>query len=158
MLTVVLVTVVLYILLYFLGGLFTFLLVAGMLLFIINMNYTRCVTHAGHKHSILEFVTGKYLAIQFCKVTWDWTEPHTVGKTMTFRIKVSNRISNRLWSIVIALCVVGHRVLSLLCVRFNTKLCIAIVLRSIHAWLHAKGGRNSLLLMQMMLGDYGCGF
>lgn len=42
------------------------------------------------KHSLFEFVTGKYLAIQFTRVEWDWEEPQVVGKTVTFKIKVSN--------------------------------------------------------------------
>ena len=41
------------------------------------------------KHSLLEYVTGKYLALQYCKVCWEWDEPQTVGKTVTFKVKVS---------------------------------------------------------------------
>ena len=68
-----------------------FSLLAATLVLLVNMNYATYTqnTSATAKHSILEFVTGKYLAIQYCKVFWDWDEPQTVGKTMTFKIKVS---------------------------------------------------------------------
>ncbi|CAH1791950.1 unnamed protein product [Owenia fusiformis] len=37
--------------------------------------------------SILEYVMGNYLEPKKCKVHWEWEEPQTVGKTMTFQIK-----------------------------------------------------------------------
>ena len=72
----------------------------GMLLMVINMNYGGFMAVqavAQSKHSILELVTGKYLAVQFCKVIWGWQEPQRVGKTMTFTIKVS--IMSSLWGL-----------------------------------------------------------
>ncbi|XP_059144171.1 apoptosis-resistant E3 ubiquitin protein ligase 1-like [Physella acuta] len=36
------------------------------------------------KASIYEFLTGRYSSPHTSEVTWDWTEPQTVGKTMTF--------------------------------------------------------------------------
>ncbi|KAI8788062.1 hypothetical protein BgiMline_007397, partial [Biomphalaria glabrata] len=36
------------------------------------------------KASIYEFLTGRYSSPHTSEVTWGWTEPQTVGKTMTF--------------------------------------------------------------------------
>ncbi|XP_053612739.1 apoptosis-resistant E3 ubiquitin protein ligase 1 isoform X2 [Plodia interpunctella] len=38
------------------------------------------------KHSLLQYVTGKYLYPPNCRVEWGWTEPHAVGETMCFTI------------------------------------------------------------------------
>lgn len=68
-----------------------FTMFIGLLVALVNMNYARvrAAAHLGSKHSILEYVTGKYLAIQLCRVVWEWEEPQVVGKTMTFKVKVS---------------------------------------------------------------------
>lgn len=74
------------------AGFVLFSLLVGTLIFAVNMNYvgyatTRVATsHA--KHSIIEFVTGKYLSLQHCKVQWQWVDPQTVGKTVSFVIEV----------------------------------------------------------------------
>ena len=61
----------------------------AMFVFLLNMNYASFVRHCPTtKQSIIEFVTGKYLALQYSKVFWDWDEPQVVGKAMTFRVKV----------------------------------------------------------------------
>ena len=72
------------------GGLVLFSMFIGLLVVLVNMNYAsvRAAAHLSSKHSILEYVTGKYLAIQLCKVHWEWDEPQVVGKTMTFKVKV----------------------------------------------------------------------
>ncbi|XP_068632769.1 apoptosis-resistant E3 ubiquitin protein ligase 1 [Battus philenor] len=38
------------------------------------------------KHSLLQYVTGKYLHPPSCKVEWGWQEPQPVGETMCFTI------------------------------------------------------------------------
>lgn len=40
------------------------------------------------KHSLLQYVTGKYLLPSNCKVSFDWEDPHIVGETMVFTVKV----------------------------------------------------------------------
>ena len=61
----------------------------AMFVFLLNLNYASFVRHCPTtKQSIIEFVTGKYLALQYSKVFWDWDEPQIVGKAMTFRVKV----------------------------------------------------------------------
>lgn len=69
------------------------LVCAAMFMFFLKMNYTSFVRHcpSASKHTILEFVTGKYLHLQHSKVVWDWDEPQVVGKTVTFRIKFYQR-------------------------------------------------------------------
>lgn len=65
---------------------------AAMFVFLLKMNYASFVRQCPvtSKHSILELFTGKYLALQYSKVVWDWDEPQVVGNIMTFRIKVPN--------------------------------------------------------------------
>ena len=41
------------------------------------------------KKSLLNLLSGHYDIPQNTKVIWDWDEPQTVGKTMSFRVKVS---------------------------------------------------------------------
>lgn len=38
------------------------------------------------KHSLLQYVTGKYLHPGSCKVEWGWQEPQPVGETMCFTV------------------------------------------------------------------------
>lgn len=68
-----------------------------MLLVVVNMNYASYSAAPAHaadcKCSILEYITGKYLAIQNCEVSWEWEEPQVVGKMMTFKIKVISVLS-----------------------------------------------------------------
>ncbi|XP_035826963.1 apoptosis-resistant E3 ubiquitin protein ligase 1 isoform X2 [Aplysia californica] len=39
------------------------------------------------KSSIYEYLTGRYSSPHNSRVTWDWTDPSTVGKTMTFGVR-----------------------------------------------------------------------
>jgi apoptosis-resistant E3 ubiquitin protein ligase 1 len=43
------------------------------------------------RHSLLQYVTGKYLLPANCKVHWDWTDPHVVGGTMCFTVRFHQR-------------------------------------------------------------------
>ncbi|XP_310176.3 apoptosis-resistant E3 ubiquitin protein ligase 1 isoform X2 [Anopheles gambiae] len=43
------------------------------------------------RHSLLQYVTGKYLLPANCKVHWDWTEPARVGGTMCFTVRFHQR-------------------------------------------------------------------
>ncbi|KAI8422851.1 hypothetical protein MSG28_006593 [Choristoneura fumiferana] len=43
------------------------------------------------KHSLLQYVTGKYLHPPSCKVEWGWEEPHPVGDTMCFTVTCYQR-------------------------------------------------------------------
>ncbi|KAJ8721167.1 hypothetical protein PYW07_001942 [Mythimna separata] len=43
------------------------------------------------KHSLLQYVTGKYLHPPSCKVEWGWTEPQAVGETMCFTVHCYQR-------------------------------------------------------------------
>ena len=45
------------------------------------------------KKSLLNLLSGHYDIPQNTKVIWDWEEPQTVGKTMSFRIKVTIMIN-----------------------------------------------------------------
>lgn len=45
------------------------------------------------KHSLLQYVTGKYLLPSNCRVHFEWEEPQLVGETMTFTVKVSKAIA-----------------------------------------------------------------
>ncbi|CAH2077178.1 unnamed protein product, partial [Iphiclides podalirius] len=38
------------------------------------------------KHSLLQYVTGKYLHPPSCKIEWGWEEPQPVGETMCFTV------------------------------------------------------------------------
>ncbi|KAL0881242.1 hypothetical protein ABMA27_002339 [Loxostege sticticalis] len=38
------------------------------------------------KHSLLQYVTGKYLYPPSCRVEWGWQEPQVVGETMCFTV------------------------------------------------------------------------
>lgn len=40
------------------------------------------------KHTLLQYVTGKYLLPSNCRVHFEWDEPQVVGETMTFTVKV----------------------------------------------------------------------
>jgi len=40
------------------------------------------------KHTLLQYVTGKYLLPGNCKVNFEWEDPQIVGETMTFTVKV----------------------------------------------------------------------
>ncbi|XP_076173737.1 apoptosis-resistant E3 ubiquitin protein ligase 1 isoform X5 [Ptiloglossa arizonensis] len=43
------------------------------------------------KHSLLQYVTGKYLLPSNCRVHFEWDEPQLVGETMTFTVKFYQR-------------------------------------------------------------------
>ncbi|XP_072939156.1 apoptosis-resistant E3 ubiquitin protein ligase 1 [Epargyreus clarus] len=43
------------------------------------------------KHSLLQYVTGKYLHPPSCKVEWGWQEPQPVGETMCFTVHCFQR-------------------------------------------------------------------
>ncbi|XP_061930085.1 apoptosis-resistant E3 ubiquitin protein ligase 1 isoform X1 [Apis cerana] len=43
------------------------------------------------KHSLLQYVTGKYLLPSNCRVHFAWDEPQLVGETMTFTVKFYQR-------------------------------------------------------------------
>lgn len=43
------------------------------------------------RHSLLQYVTGKYLLPANCKVEWDWLDPAIVGDTMCFTVKFFQR-------------------------------------------------------------------
>lgn len=43
------------------------------------------------RHSLLQYVTGKYLLPANCKVQWDWPDPHVVGDTMCFTVRFYQR-------------------------------------------------------------------
>ncbi|XP_055916662.1 apoptosis-resistant E3 ubiquitin protein ligase 1 isoform X2 [Eupeodes corollae] len=43
------------------------------------------------RHSLLQYVTGKYLLPANCKVQWDWKDPHIVGGTMCFIVRFFQR-------------------------------------------------------------------
>uniref|UniRef100_A0A182S5L9 Apoptosis-resistant E3 ubiquitin protein ligase 1 PH-like domain-containing protein n=1 Tax=Anopheles maculatus TaxID=74869 RepID=A0A182S5L9_9DIPT len=43
------------------------------------------------RHSLLQYVTGKYLLPANCKVHWDWTDPARVGGTMCFTVRFHQR-------------------------------------------------------------------
>jgi hypothetical protein len=65
------------------------LLLTGFVMVFMNSNYAAYIAHHTHsKHSVVDFVTGKYLSPHHCKVVWDWEEPQQVGETVSFRIKV----------------------------------------------------------------------
>lgn len=53
------------------------------------------------KHSLLQYVTGKYLLPSNCRVHFEWEEPQLVGETMTFTVKVSKKIA---WPAVSFVC------------------------------------------------------
>jgi hypothetical protein len=41
------------------------------------------------KHTLLQYVTGKYLLPGNCRVNFEWEEPQIVGETMTFTVRVN---------------------------------------------------------------------
>jgi hypothetical protein len=41
------------------------------------------------KHTLLQYVTGKYLLPGNCRVTFEWEEPQIVGEIMNFTVRVS---------------------------------------------------------------------
>lgn len=43
------------------------------------------------RHSLLQYVTGKYLLPANCKVSWEWADPHVVGDTMVFTVRFFQR-------------------------------------------------------------------
>uniref|UniRef100_A0A0K8VHG6 HECT-type E3 ubiquitin transferase n=1 Tax=Bactrocera latifrons TaxID=174628 RepID=A0A0K8VHG6_BACLA len=43
------------------------------------------------RHSLLQYVTGKYLLPANCKVQWDWNDPTAVGGTMCFVVRFFQR-------------------------------------------------------------------
>ncbi|GLV39987.1 uncharacterized protein CBL_10882 [Carabus blaptoides fortunei] len=43
------------------------------------------------KHTLLQYVTGKYLLPANCKVTFHWTDPHPVGQTVCFTVRFYQR-------------------------------------------------------------------
>lgn len=43
------------------------------------------------RHSLLQYVTGKYLLPANCTVQWDWPDPHVVGGTMVFVVRFFQR-------------------------------------------------------------------
>ena len=48
------------------------------------------------KHSLLQYVTGKYLLPSNCRVHFEWDEPLLVGETMTFTVKVITLLFNKI--------------------------------------------------------------
>lgn len=46
------------------------------------------------KAAILDYFNRRYPAPQYCTVKWDWTEPYTVGGTLTFQVQVCVNIQN----------------------------------------------------------------
>lgn len=66
-------------------------LVLALLLGVVLSMYRPSLVHnyvTPSKHGLLSYVTGRYLSPQKCKVTFDWTDPHVVGSTMSFTVKV----------------------------------------------------------------------
>ncbi|CAB3359356.1 Hypothetical predicted protein [Cloeon dipterum] len=43
------------------------------------------------KHTLLQYVTGKYLLPGNCRVTFEWDEPQVVGETMAFTVRFYQR-------------------------------------------------------------------
>lgn len=43
------------------------------------------------KHSLLQYVTGKYLLPSNCKVNFQWSDPHPVGHTVCFTVQFYQR-------------------------------------------------------------------
>lgn len=43
------------------------------------------------RHSLLQYVTGKYLLPANCTVAWEWPDPHVVGGTMVFVVRFYQR-------------------------------------------------------------------
>lgn len=43
------------------------------------------------RHTLLQYVTGKYLLPSNCKVLWEWTDPAIVGGTMCFTVRFFQR-------------------------------------------------------------------
>lgn len=43
------------------------------------------------RHSLLQYVTGKYLLPANCKVHFDWSDPYVVGETMCFTVRFYQR-------------------------------------------------------------------
>lgn len=43
------------------------------------------------RHSLLQYVTGKYLLPANCTVAWQWRDPHIVGGTMVFVVRFYQR-------------------------------------------------------------------
>lgn len=43
------------------------------------------------RHSLLQYVTGKYLLPANCTVAWEWRDPHVVGGTMVFVVRFYQR-------------------------------------------------------------------
>jgi hypothetical protein len=43
------------------------------------------------KHSLLQYVTGKYLLPSNCKVVFHWSDPHPVGHTVCFTVQFYQR-------------------------------------------------------------------
>ncbi|XP_044732167.1 apoptosis-resistant E3 ubiquitin protein ligase 1 isoform X2 [Chrysoperla carnea] len=43
------------------------------------------------KHSLLQYVTGKYLLPANCRVSFHWSDPHPVGRTVCFTVKFFQR-------------------------------------------------------------------
>jgi hypothetical protein len=73
----------------------TFVITGGML--VVSVSVAGLVTLAAMtqpalapeaKHTLLQYVTGKYLLPGNCKVNFEWEDPQTVGETMTFTVKV----------------------------------------------------------------------
>lgn len=43
------------------------------------------------RHSLMQYVTGKYLMPANCKVFWEWKDPASVGETMCFSVRFYQR-------------------------------------------------------------------
>lgn len=43
------------------------------------------------KHTLLQYVTGKYLLPSNCKVVFHWSDPHPVGRTVCFTVQFYQR-------------------------------------------------------------------
>ena len=57
---------------------------------LLNVNYMGLLAEPLRvKRSIIDFVTRRYLAVQFCKVFWEWDDPQEVGTPVSFKIKAS---------------------------------------------------------------------
>lgn len=72
------------------GGMVVFSLIVATLVALASMTQPAISRYrtGTSKHTFLEYVTGKYLTPQNCKVYFDWDLPVMVGKTMSFCIKV----------------------------------------------------------------------
>ncbi|XP_046387424.1 apoptosis-resistant E3 ubiquitin protein ligase 1 isoform X2 [Ischnura elegans] len=71
------------------GGVFVVLVSVAGLVTLAAMTQPALAPEA--KHTLLQFVTGKYLLPGNCKVHFEWAEPQVVGETVTFTVKFYQR-------------------------------------------------------------------